>query len=68
MPLMSWFVTSPMFSQVRPTICARYNRLIEDAIRKAPEQYMWLHKRFATRPDPSMKNVYDADYRPGEDE
>lgn len=58
----------PEFPSTPEEDCARYNRLIEDAIRKAPEQYMWLHKRFATRPDPSMKNVYDPDYRPGTDE
>ena len=58
----------PEFPSTPEEECARYNRLIEDAIRKAPEQYMWLHKRFATRPDPSMKNVYDPDYRPGTDE
>lgn len=29
---------------------ARINRLIEDAIRAAPEQYLWVHRRFKTRP------------------
>ena len=28
----------------------RVNQLIEDAIRRAPEQYLWLHARFKTRP------------------
>ena len=27
------------------------NVLIEDAVRKAPEQYLWLHRRFKTRPE-----------------
>jgi Kdo2-lipid IVA lauroyltransferase/acyltransferase len=27
------------------------NQLIEQAVRRAPEQYMWLHKRFKSRPD-----------------
>ncbi|OGT47876.1 MAG: hypothetical protein A3E83_03360 [Gammaproteobacteria bacterium RIFCSPHIGHO2_12_FULL_41_20] len=30
---------------------ARTNRLIEDAIRICPEQYLWVHRRFKTRPD-----------------
>ncbi|PWC16065.1 LpxL/LpxP family Kdo(2)-lipid IV(A) lauroyl/palmitoleoyl acyltransferase [Brenneria corticis] len=36
---------------------ARYiNRAIEDEIAKAPEQYLWLHRRFKTRPagEPSL--------------
>lgn len=30
---------------------ARMNRWIEDRVREMPEQYLWLHKRFKTRPD-----------------
>ena len=29
----------------------RLNRLIEAQVRKAPEQYLWLHRRFGTRPE-----------------
>jgi KDO2-lipid IV(A) lauroyltransferase len=30
---------------------ARINRLIEDVIREMPEQYLWVHRRFKTRPE-----------------
>lgn len=30
---------------------ARVNRIIEDEVRRAPEQYLWAHRRFKTRPD-----------------
>ncbi len=36
---------------------ARINRLIEEQVRLAPEQYLWLHRRFRTRP-PGEKNPY----------
>ena len=26
------------------------NRWIEDRVREMPEQYLWLHRRFKTRP------------------
>ncbi len=36
---------------------ARVNGIIEDAIRRAPEQYLWTHRRFKTRP-PGAAPVY----------
>lgn len=30
---------------------ARINRVFEEKIRKAPEQYWWIHRRFKTRPE-----------------
>ncbi|TBR36325.1 MULTISPECIES: LpxL/LpxP family Kdo(2)-lipid IV(A) lauroyl/palmitoleoyl acyltransferase [Dyella] len=36
---------------------ARVNACIEQMVREAPEQYLWVHKRFKTRP-PGMPNVY----------
>lgn len=31
--------------------CLRINRLVEQAIRQQPEQYLWAHRRFKTRPE-----------------
>lgn len=28
----------------------RINKILEDAIRQAPDQYLWVHRRFKTRP------------------
>ncbi|NII12293.1 LpxL/LpxP family Kdo(2)-lipid IV(A) lauroyl/palmitoleoyl acyltransferase [Oleiagrimonas sp. C23AA] len=36
---------------------ARVNRAIEQMVREAPEQYLWVHKRFKTRP-PGAPKVY----------
>ncbi|MFS2224046.1 Kdo(2)-lipid IV(A) acyltransferase [Pantoea sp. B65] len=30
---------------------ARMNRVVEESVLMAPEQYMWLHRRFKTRPE-----------------
>ncbi|HXH04231.1 MAG TPA: LpxL/LpxP family Kdo(2)-lipid IV(A) lauroyl/palmitoleoyl acyltransferase [Candidatus Competibacteraceae bacterium] len=35
----------------------RINALLEDAIRQAPEQYLWVHRRFKTRP-PGEPRIY----------
>ena len=32
------------------TDTARINRLLETVIREMPEQYLWIHRRFKTRP------------------
>ena len=36
----------------------RINELIESAVHKCPEQYMWLHKRFKTRPGGKKERPY----------
>ena len=36
---------------------ARMNRFIEDEIRRNPAQYLWVHKRFKTRP-PGLPPLY----------
>lgn len=38
---------------------ARINRLIEDQVRLAPEQYLWVHRRFKDRP-PGSADLYTA--------
>ena len=34
------------------------NKILENQIIKAPEQYLWIHRRFKTRPD-GQKNFYN---------
>ncbi|MEP1444521.1 MAG: LpxL/LpxP family Kdo(2)-lipid IV(A) lauroyl/palmitoleoyl acyltransferase [Paraglaciecola sp.] len=36
----------------------RMNQMIEKMILLAPEQYLWMHKRFKTRPDPNDASLY----------
>ncbi len=37
---------------------ARVNRKIEELVLKAPGQYLWMHKRFKTRPNPEDPSLY----------
>lgn len=37
---------------------AATNSVIENAILRFPDQYLWMHRRFKTRPDPSMPSLY----------
>ena len=36
----------------------RVNQWVEQAVLCHPEQYMWLHRRFKTRPDPAAASLY----------
>lgn len=36
-------------------VTARYTRALESAIRRAPEQYFWVHRRWKTAPDARAK-------------
>ena len=35
----------------------RFNRVLEDMVREHPEQWIWMHKRWRTRP-PSAPPLY----------
>lgn len=35
----------------KASVATQMNRAIERAVMMAPEQYMWLHRRFKTRPE-----------------
>ena len=35
------------------------NKFVEKALEIAPEQYMWMHRRFKTRPEHESRNFYD---------
>lgn len=37
----------------------RVNQEVERAVATMPEMYMWMHRRFKTRPDASMPSYYD---------
>ncbi|MDP5190276.1 LpxL/LpxP family Kdo(2)-lipid IV(A) lauroyl/palmitoleoyl acyltransferase [Rheinheimera baltica] len=39
----------------------KVNQWVEQAILRHPEQYMWLHRRFKTRPDAGMPSLYKGD-------
>ena len=42
----------PTFSDIKDpvAVASSYNQWLEQQIRRYPEQYLWLHKRFKTRP------------------
>ena len=38
---------------------AAVNRMVEALVSEAPEQYLWMHKRFKTRPNKTDPSLYD---------
>lgn len=39
-------------------VAREFNELLEREVKEAPEQYLWVHQRFKTRPDPSEPSPY----------
>ena len=37
----------------------RINQMVEKMVMIAPEQYLWMHKRFKTRPNVEDPSLYD---------
>jgi KDO2-lipid IV(A) lauroyltransferase len=35
-----------------------FNELLEQEVKESPEQYLWVHQRFKTRPDPAEASPY----------
>lgn len=40
----------------------RVNQEVEAAVQQQPEMYMWMHRRFKTRPQPDLPSYYDASH------
>ncbi|KFZ30237.1 lipid A biosynthesis lauroyl acyltransferase [Pseudidiomarina salinarum] len=38
----------------------RINKMVEFAVQQAPEQYLWVHRRFKTRPNPGDPDLYQG--------
>lgn len=45
--------------QDETAIAARMNQIVEKEIMKDITIYMWLHRRFKTRPDENTPSLYD---------
>lgn len=50
-------ISDALRGEGKETVAARMNQAIEQAVMMAPEQYMWLHRRFKTRPA-GQPNLY----------
>lgn len=53
-PVLQDFPTDDLLADTQ-----RVNNLLEAAIREAPEQYLWPHRRFKTRPMQSQPSLYE---------
>ncbi len=41
-----------------PILVQRYTNEVENAVRRFPDQYLWTHKRWKTRPEGEEENIY----------
>lgn len=46
-------------NQTKEQIASEINKIVEKEINKGLSQYMWLHRRFKTRPDENMPSYYN---------
>ena len=58
-------VTGDLEADVRSVMHA-YHAALEEAIRSSPEQYLWQHKRWKTRPPAEVEGEAPASGAPGE--
>ncbi len=47
------------FEQDIKSLTQIYTKKVENAVKKHPEQYFWVHKRWKTRPEGEPENVYN---------
>ncbi|MEZ0324242.1 MAG: lipid A biosynthesis acyltransferase [Hydrogenothermaceae bacterium] len=40
-------------------IVKAYTKAVEEAVKKHPDQYLWVHKRWKTREDEEVEKIYD---------
>jgi KDO2-lipid IV(A) lauroyltransferase len=55
----------PEYLQSVTELTAWYNQKLEEAIRLAPEQYWWLHRRWRGIPPAQLKRLEARRKRPG---
>ena len=52
------FIEMPNFGKDALSDATAYNELLEASLRQHPSQYMWVHRRFKTRPE-GEPSVYE---------
>ena len=52
------FIPSGNYDEDLINLTQTYTKKIENAVRKHPDQYLWAHKRWKTRPEGEPENIY----------